>query len=416
MRILNRRIKSRYGKLLLLLCILGAADGWTALKNRIPDHLQVASEGNDQELLFDTLPEWITQEAVEAGSYAESNIPKENLTLSDQNSYTVQCSLLGVVPIKEIQVDVVDRQQLVPGGMPVGIYMKTEGVLIVGTGEVCDMNGITQEPVGDIVHSGDYIQAVNGIPVSDKQEVVEQINQAVNQQVELQVLRNGELMDLKVPVVQTGISEYKAGIWIRDDTQGIGTLTYVKEDGSFGALGHGISDIDTSTLLSLKDGKLYETDIKSVVKGEDGAPGELAGVIRYQQDKVLGEISDNTELGIFGTMTSDMDQINEQEVVDIAYKQEVKTGAATILSAVSGEIKEYEIEIEKLNLNSSDANKSMVIRVTDPKLLEITGGIVQGMSGSPIMQNGRIVGAVTHVFVNDPTKGYGIFIENMLEH
>ncbi len=386
------------------------------IRNKIPDHLQAASDGDNGELLADALPEWITQEAIPAGSYTESNIPKENLTLSGSDSYTLQCSLLGVLPLKEIQVDIVERQQVIPGGMPVGIYMKTEGVLIVGTGEVIDMNGMTQEPVGDIVHSGDYIQAVNGIPVSDKQEVIEQINQAVDQQVELQVVRNGELIELRVPVVQTGVSEYKAGIWIRDDTQGIGTLTYVQEDGSFGALGHGISDIDTSTLLSLKDGKLYETDIKAVIKGEDGSPGELAGVIRYQQDKILGEISDNTELGIFGTLTSELEELSGCEAIDVAYKQEVETGTASILSAVSGEIKEYEIEIEKLNLNSSDANKSMVIRVTDPELLEITGGIVQGMSGSPILQNGRIVGAVTHVFVNDPTKGYGIFIENMLEH
>lgn len=415
MRDLKRRIKSRYFLFLLLLCLLGTVDGWVMLKSSIPDHLQVASDGDNDDFLAGAIPDWITQEAVTAGSYTKSNIPRENLTLTGTDSYTVQCSLLGVVPIKEIQVDVVERQQLIPGGMPVGIYMKTEGVLIVGTGEVCDMNGIAQEPVGDIVHSGDYIQAVNGVPVSDKQEVIEQINQAVNQQVELQVLRNGEVMELKVPVVQTGTDEYKAGIWVRDDTQGIGTLTYVKEDGSFGALGHGISDIDTSTLLSLKDGKLYETDIRSVIKGEDGAPGELAGVIKYQADKVIGKISANTEIGIFGTLTSDLAELEGRESLEIAYKQEVETGTATILSAVSGEIKEYEIEIEKLHLNSNDANKSMVIRVTDPELLEITGGIVQGMSGSPIIQNGRIVGAVTHVFVNDPTKGYGIFVENMLE-
>ena len=145
-------------------------------------------------------------------------------------------------------------------------------------------------------------------------------------------------------------------------------------------------------------------------------PGELSGIIRYSGDEILGTIEENTGIGIFGSITADISELSGSDALDIAYKQEVEEGPATLLSAVDGEVKEYDISIEKINLNSSDANKSMVIRVTDEELLEITGGIVQGMSGSPILQNGRIVGAVTHVFVNDPTKGYGIFIENMLEH
>ena len=369
---------------------------WGVVKDMIPDTLYVAADDEDGRLLGESLPAWVEEEV--------------------QEPDIIQCSAFGVIPIKEVQVDKVERQHLIPGGSPVGIYMKTEGVLIVGTGEVVDINGTTQEPVGDIVQSGDYILSVNGIPVSQKEEVVEQINGASGGTVQLTVLRKGEETELKVPVVQTGLEEYKAGIWIRDDTQGIGTLTYMKEDGSFGALGHGISDIDTSTLLTLRSGHIYNTDILSVVKGENGLPGELSGIIRYQDSEVLGEITENTAIGIFGTISADTGGLAYSEAVDVAYKQEIETGPARILSAIDGEIKEYEIEIEKINLNSGDANKSMIVRITDEQLLEKTGGIVQGMSGSPILQNGRIVGAVTHVFVNDPTKGYGIFIENMLGH
>ncbi len=414
--ILEKKRKGRYLFTLLALLIMMALLKWYLLMQEIPDHLQVPSDSSREKVLGDALPEWMQETVKEAAGRQASDIPQENLHISSPDSYVVECSLLGVLPVKDVQVEVVERQQLIPGGMPVGIYMKTEGVLIVGTGEVCDMNGQTCEPGSEIVHSGDYILAVNDVPVSEKEEVVSQMNQAVGGEVKLTVLRKGERTELQVPVVQTGLSEYKAGIWIRDDTQGIGTLTYLDEDGSFGALGHGISDIDTSTLLNLQSGTLYNTDIRAVIKGENGVPGELSGIIRYSGDEILGTIEENTGIGIFGSITADISELSGSDALDIAYKQEVEEGPATLLSAVDGEVKEYDISIEKINLNSSDANKSMVIRVTDEELLEITGGIVQGMSGSPILQNGRIVGAVTHVFVNDPTKGYGIFIENMLEH
>ena len=270
---------------------------------------------------------------------------------------------------------------------------------------------------------------MNDIPVSEKEEVVQQINQAVDGEVKLTVLRDSDIIELQAPVVQTGEKEYKAGIWIRDDTQGIGTLTYVAEDGTFGALGHGINDIDTSTLLTLEGGNIYDAKVCSIVKGMDGSPGEVGGIIDYQTENILGTIIENSEIGIFGEMISKADttesdiagadgvraEIRGIEEMEVAYRQEIQTGPATILSEITGERKEYQIEIEKINLNNSDANKSMVIKVTDPELLEITGGIVRGMSGSPILQNGKIVGAVTHVFVKDPTRGYGIFIENMIE-
>lgn len=415
-RVRKDRIRYRYFPMAALFCALLSL-GWLSLQCALPEHLYVAADA--AEGAENKAPPGIASGLVEAkavlpaAASAASDIPQENLHVTG-NSYTLEYSLLGLVPIKNIQVDVVERTSVRVGGMPVGIYMKTEGVLIVGTGEVCGADGTAQIPSQDVVRSGDYILAVNEIPVARKEEVAAEIAGAVGGQVQLTVLRDGAQTQLTVPVVQTAGDGCKAGIWIRDDAQGIGTLTYLKEDGSFGALGHGISDIDTSTLLNLSSGALYRARIQSVVKGTDGSPGELAGSIRYSDGELLGRIEENTGTGIFGKFTADTAEY-AGKTMEVAYRQEIEEGPATILSAVDGEVKEYDIEIEKFSLNSRDANKSMVIRVTDPGLLSLTGGIVQGMSGSPILQNGRIVGAVTHVFVNDPTKGYGIFIETMLE-
>ena len=392
----QKRVRRKMAFDLALLVGLSGVLFWLDLYTSIPDCLTVASEEQNTEIFQNIFPEWL-EEAVVADGQGKSDIPSGNLTitgkLSDskgmdksvtvekavsdgEDSYVVQCSLFGAIPIKKVEVDVVERQKIVPCGIPVGIY-------------------------------------VNDIPVSEKEEVVQQIGQAAGSEVKLTVLRDSDIIELQAPVIQTGKNEYKAGIWIRDDTQGIGTLTYVTGDGTFGALGHGINDIDTSTLLTLESGNIYDAKVCSIVKGMDGMPGEVGGVIDYQPENILGTITENSEIGIFGTLSSELETGIEE--MEVAYRQEIQTGSATILSEITGERKEYQIEIEKINLNNSDANKSMVIRVTDPELLEITGGIVRGMSGSPILQNGKIVGAVTHVFVKDPTRGYGIFIENMLE-
>ena len=443
----QKRVRRKMALDLTLIAGLSGVLFWLDLYTRIPDRLTVASDDPKTEIFQNTFPDWL-EEVVVADSQGKSDIPSENLTVTGtaaggmndsggekvttagEDGYVVQCSLFGAIPVKKVEVDVVERQKIVPCGIPIGIYMKTQGVLIVGTGEVCDINGEPKNPGGDLVHSGDYILAVNDIPVSEKEEVVQQISQAVDGEVKLTVLRDSDIIELQAPVVQTGEKEYKAGIWIRDDTQGIGTLTYVAEDGTFGALGHGINDIDTSTLLTLEGGNIYDAKVCSIVKGMDGSPGEVGGIIDYQPENMLGTITENSEIGIFGEMISEADttgsgisgadgvrkEIEGIEELEVAYRQEIQTGPAAILSEITGERKEYQIEIEKINLNNSDVNKSMVIKVTDPELLEITGGIVRGMSGSPILQNGKIVGAVTHVFVKDPTRGYGIFIENMISH
>lgn len=399
--------KKRSVLFLALICTV-VGIGFYLLKNSIPDQVNLLAGQEGQLELNYPMNELVQEEVVAADSQGKSNIP--------DGQVKVTCKLLGVIPIKDIQVNTVEKKSVIPGGLPIGIYMKTEGILVVGTGTVGGMDGLDYEPAVNILQSGDYILSVNGCEIQKKEELVEKVNEAKGQQVSLTVRRNGETTELSLAPVQTGNEEYKLGIWVRDDTQGIGTLTYVDSEGEFGALGHGISDVDTGGLLFLKTGTLYHTDILSVNKGERGVPGELAGVIRYQDDQILGEINENTNRGIFGTVNDRLRSGMSEDTVEVAFKQEIEQGPATIYCAVDGQVKEYGIQIEKIYLNSKEANKGMVIRVTDEELLAKTGGIVQGMSGSPILQNGKLVGAVTHVFIQDSTCGYGIFAENMLEH
>lgn len=375
------------------------------LYTSIPDRF-LMTEGKEADS-FLSLP-LVKEEVVKAGAQDDSNIP--------EGAVTVNYSFLGIIPMKSVEVTMVDEKKVFPGGMPVGIYMKTDGILVVGTGTVEGMDGKEYSPASNILKSGDYIRAVNGTAVNEKEDLISCVNHCLGSDVVLSVERNGEVSSIKVSPTQTGREEYKLGIWVRDDTQGIGTVTYMDGDGNYGALGHGISDVDTGLLMKLDGGNLYHTEILSLVKGEKGNPGEMTGVIRYRNSEILGTITENTDQGIFGKITRQKEAFAVGEPVEIAYKQEITAGPATILSAVDGTVKEYSIEIEKINLNSREANKSMVIRVTDEELLEKTGGIIQGMSGSPILQNGKLIGAVTHVFVQDSARGYGIFIEHMLEH
>ncbi|MCC8047440.1 MAG: SpoIVB peptidase [Clostridiales bacterium] len=314
----------------------------------------------------------------------------------------------------ESSAPVAERKKVYLGGTPIGIYLETDGVFVVDTGTVTAEDGTNCCPAENIVCSGDYIQAVNGEQVHTKEELVACIAKYGSDELILDVDRQGEQIRLRVTPVMDEEGAYKAGIWVRNDTQGIGTLTWVDEEGYFGALGHGISDVDTAELLNIQNGTLYSAEVVSVIKGSAGEPGELSGIIHYSDSYKIGTIEENNENGIYGRITGFSLAVQNRTLYETAFKQEVETGPATIMCTVDGTCREYEIRIREVRENGSDVNKRMVIEVTDPELLELTGGIVQGMSGSPILQNGRLIGAVTHVFVADSTKGYGIFIENML--
>lgn len=334
-----------------------------------------------------------------------------------EGSTNLSLKLLGI-PLKSYNVNVVDRKELIPGGNAVGIKMNTRGALVVAVTDIIDVDGNRTSPSRDAgIRVGDSITELDGKKIESSQEVVEILNDIKNKDVKLKILRDKKEIDITVkPVQSIQDNAYRIGVWVRDKTSGIGTMTYYDEDtNTFGALGHGISDMDTKELLTVEDGIIMNAKISDVEHGKKGTPGEIKGVF-YSTDKIIGRINKNIDYGVYGLLTDDF-KINSNEKIPIGFKEEVETGKAHILTTLDGEnIGKYEINIEKLEKQEAQEQKSMIIRITDKELLNKTGGIVQGMSGSPIIQNGKLIGAITHVFVNDPTKGYGLYIEWMLNN
>lgn len=343
----------------------------------------------------------------------EATSQEASYNSQSEKSYQISYRYLGLIPLKETTVQVKKEAFLTPGGIPVGIYMETDGVMVIGTGKITGRDGLNYEPAFRLVQAGDYIRSVNGTEIREKEKLIEKVEENGNQKLVLGIERGGQSFSIRLQAVDTE-NGYRLGIWVRDNTQGIGTLTFLTEDGHFGALGHGINDSDTGELLKLSAGKLYDTTVAEIHRGEPGSPGEVAGLIRYRDSLICGQIRENTEVGIFGEGTERLSEKLFSKQLPVGYKQEIQEGEALVRSGVSGTVKDYRIVVEEIRCQEADVNKGLVFRVTDPELLELTGGIVQGMSGSPILQNGKLIGAVTHVFVNDPTKGYGIFIEEML--
>ena len=305
------------------------------------------------------------------------------ITVSGDGSYLLSSRILGVIPFKDVKVIPTDSTTVLVSGSTVGIYMETDGVLVIDTGEIISEEVRAEEPAEKIIEPGDYIVAFNDEIIETKKDLVEDLEKLKQDTVELQVIRKGKKIPLSLSPVKDIKGEYKLGIWVRDNTQGIGTLTFVDQNGNYGALGHGIS--------------------------------ELSGLIHYEAEKIIGSIEKNCEQGIYGKLSELPEELGLRKM-EVAYKQELEIGPASILCCVDGTVREFDAEITRIDMNHEDTNKSFVIQVTDSELLELTGGIVQGMSGSPVIQNGKFVGAVTHVFIQDSTGGYGIFAENMLEN
>lgn len=422
--------KERLHKLLVCVfwfsLVFTAVFAWVYTRYAVPDRLNLVV--SEEEIFNFSLPPGVTleSESEEVVLGNTSNIPdgKVRVQAADpvsmygvtEGSYQVGMKLFGLIRMKDIQVDVVDGMYAVPCGVPVGIYLKSNGIMVIGTGEIVNDVGNVVEPAYGILKSGDYIEKVNGQEMKDKNDLISAVNACNGNSVQLEVRRDGELMKVDLSPVHAEDGTYKLGAWVRDDTQGIGTVTYVDMNGSFGALGHGISDSDTGMLVDIEEGELYETQILGIEKGVSGKPGVMSGVIYYGKGTKLGTVTSNTDEGIFGTVNDKFMEAIQSEAIPVGFRQDVQKGQAFIRSDVSGEVKDYEIEIQKVDYSSLQKNKGMVIKVVDQELLDLTGGIVQGMSGSPIIQNGKLIGAVTHVFIQDSTKGYGIFIENMLSH
>lgn len=318
--------------------------------------------------------------------------------------------VVAVVLMSMTNARAAQEKVVIPMGRAVGIKLFSDGVLVVGTSEIEGQN--PARSCG--LREGDIITHINSEEVDSIEEVRTLLQTIGGQPMSIRATRGEKQVQFTAQAVQCAADgTYKLGAWIRDSMAGIGTLTYYDPDtGAFGALGHGINDVDTSLLMPLESGSLMYAEVTDVKKGVAGEPGELHGQFQVQKD--LGPLSANTTSGIFGTLT-EKSMTQGLTPVPVAARKEVKTGKATILSNISGDqVEEYEVEIVRLYPNSETDTRDMMIRVTDPRLLEATGGIVQGMSGSPILQNGKLIGAVTHVLVSDPTQGYAILAEDMM--
>ena len=422
--------RRRYRKILIFLFILNlfsvAFFGFYTIEKHIPDEIKILV-GTEESFDFNMpLKGNIITEDIGVISVNKLKVPSgkididlnEPFTLESSRTgkYSIDLKLFGFIDFKKVSLDVIDSRELIPCGNPIGIYVETDGILVLGSGRITGEDGLNYEPIRNRLKSGDYILKVDGTKVSRKKELIDMIQECQGKDIILTVRRNDEVISVGITPVKTASKSYKIGAWIRDNTQGIGTLTFVSSDGQFGALGHGITDIDTGLLMEVDKGTIYIAEIMSIIKGKEGEPGELIGMIRQNEKYKIGSIRNNTYQGIFGTIGDDYEAAFDLQPMEIGLKQEVRTGEAYILCNIEDKVTKYDIMIESVDISNSNHSKGMVIRITDQHLLELTGGIVQGMSGSPIIQNNKIIGAVTHVFIQDSTKGYGTFIENMVNN
>ena len=392
--------------------VIGSLWIWS-IWNKVPSNIRVrAGEGQGLEFYVPA-----TATIYKKDDQRQVNVDlNQKLTIygKAEDTYTMDVDLFGFIPFKQSEVSVIQEKKVVPLGIPVGLYVQSDGILVVDTGEFTTNKGKKESPAKNLLQPGDYIVTINQKEIYSKEVLMDEIANCKGKSITLGVRREDSYLNMTLKPVRNEEGEYKLGIWVRDNAQGIGTLTFVDENGCFGALGHGINDVDTTNLMEIRDGALYKADIISITKGSRGKPGELTGIIAYAKKYKMGEIFQNTKKGVYGLLEEDT-IVKTQEALPIALKQEIKEGKAHILCGFAEGMQEFEVEITAIHQENDNINRGLELKVTDEKLLETTGGIVQGMSGSPIIQEGKVIGAVTHVLVNDPTRGYGIFVENMLE-
>ena len=344
-----------------------------------------------------------------------SNI-KNNLS-QDVGKKDLKVSLFNNIDLKDVEVNVLPRTKIIPVGNIAGIKLYTNGVLVVGMSEIEGKDNKKYKPYENSgIQEGDTIIKINEHEIDSSKDLVETINLSKGESIKVKYIHEEETKECSMIPIETLNNDYKLGIWVRDSAAGVGTVTfYEKESKTFGALGHGITDIDTDELINISSGEFITTRILNIAKGEKGMPGKIQGTIENQEN--IGTISKNTKFGIYGKV-SNLSSLNidTSKEMEIALRDEIKLGKATILCSLDNEKpKEYEIEIEKIYKDNNYDNKSMKIKVVDDKLIKKTGGIIQGMSGSPIIQNGKFIGAITHVLVNSPIEGYAVFGDIMIK-
>ncbi len=343
-----------------------------------------------------------------------SNINKEKINSEGTNSLNL--NLFGTIPVKEVNVNVIPKTMVVPLGNAIGMKLYTKGVLVVGMSQIeTDKNEKKKPYENSGIEQGDTILEINNNIVGNTEELIKEVENSKGNTINIKYLRDDKTMQTDITPVKSK-NTYKIGLWVRDAAAGVGTLTFYEPSTNlFMALGHGISDIDTEEIVNIANGELVTANIVSITKGRKGYPGEIRGTI--DEGKTIGTIYKNTNFGVYGTVKNknylEADLTQEMEV---APRNEIKEGKAQIICQLENSAKKkYDIEIEKVYINNNQNNKSMLIKITDKELLEKTGGIIQGMSGAPIIQEEKFVGAVTNVLVNDPTQGYGVFADIMIK-
>lgn len=351
---------------------------------------------------------------IEESSYqtlqTSSTLEQEKINKIGKVSFRL--NLFNLIPLKNIEVNVIPKTTVVPMGNAIGMKLYTAGVLVVGMSEIEGKKPYENSGIKE----GDRIIQINQNQIDNTDDLMKAVNKSDGNNISIKYVRDEKTITTSIKPLKNSSNEYKIGLWVRDAAAGVGTLTfYEPSSGMFATLGHGIMDIDTAELIKIANGELVTTNILSINKGTKGNPGEIRGTI--EAGHTIGSISKNTKFGVFGTInkTPYLNTSNTNEV-QVALREEIKTGKAQIICELENGKKEYyDIEIQRIFISNNKDNKSMLIKVTDKKLSEKTGGIIQGMSGAPIIQNGKFVGAVTHVLVNDPTIGYGVFADIMLK-
>ena len=360
------------------------------------------------------------------------NIDEDNIRLSNLSSILTSFTLINgktkgssnaklkmfnFLPVKNVTVNVIPDIKVIPSGEAIGVKIQTKGVLVVGLSSITTDDGKKRSPAADAgFEIGDTILEINKQKIEKDRDITNMVNNNQNESLNFLIERKGKKQNIEVlPVKSIEDSVYRIGLWVRDNIAGVGTMTFIDPDtNTFGALGHGITDIDSGVLVDISKGSVLKSKVASIQKARKTVQGEIVGIF-YESQNPYGKIVKNTNFGIYGTINI-TDRQKLAEPIPIALSYQIREGPAKILTTIDGnKIEEFDIEIQKVNRQNTSNKKSMLLKVTDKRLLDITGGIVQGMSGSPIIQDGKLIGAVTHVLVNDPTRGYGIFIEWMLD-
>lgn len=327
--------------------------------------------------------------------------------------YDLKTNPYILTKIDENEVIETEGKYVIPGGQTIGVELKTEGVLVVGLADIINSNKISVSPAKLAgIQIGDKILSIDGKKIPKAKEIVNYTNENGVRNYNFIIERDGKILNFILSPVKTYDSnEIKFGFWARDDIAGIGTVTFVDpETGKYSAIGHGISDSGTGELIDIESGTISKANITNIKLGKKGEPGEIIGYIMKDEDS-LGTVADNTNFGIYGDLNKKSMGFFSNDLIEVGRKEEMRIGPAQIYSCVNNEIKKYDVEITKIFYQNKPDEKSFVIKIVDTELLQLTNGIIQGMSGCPVIQNGKIVGAVTHVFMSDPTKGYGIYIE-----